>query len=164
MALDGHRVAGASPGGEDARALPVLEAADARSDDQRTDERRDTARHVHDARACKVDLPAQQRRAVARVHVEGRRPAVGVPHPVHDDGVDEAGDHGGVDQVGRQLGALGDGAGHDGRCGGGEDVLKEPEPKVAPVWLARGGGVGSLGAWAGRPPVWLRHSFPCREM
>ena len=59
VALDGHRIARASPGGEDARTLTVLEAADAWPDDRRADEGRHAASHVHHARASEVDLPAQ---------------------------------------------------------------------------------------------------------
>ena len=42
------------------------------------------------------------------------------------------GEHSGVDQVRAQLSALGDGARDDGRGGGGEHVLEEPEREVAP--------------------------------
>ena len=42
---------------------------------------------MHDARAGEVDDSAQ-----VGVLVDGRCPAVRVPHPVHDHGVDEAGD------------------------------------------------------------------------
>ena len=114
-----------------ANAAAAFEAARAGADDSGADERGDATGHVHDARTRKVDLATQERRVVALVAVEGRCPAVAVPHPVHDHGVDEAGDHGGVDQIRTQLSALGDGARDDGRGGGGEDVLEEPEREVA---------------------------------
>tara|TARA_B110001469_G_C9469450_1_gene236032 strand:- start:259 stop:456 length:198 start_codon:yes stop_codon:yes gene_type:complete len=57
-----------------------LEATDAWPDYRRTDERRHAASHVHHARACEVDLPAQERRAVALVHIVGGGPPVAVPH------------------------------------------------------------------------------------
>ena len=117
-----------------ANAAAAFEAARAGADDGGADESGDAAGHVHDARARKVDLATQERRVVALVAVEGRCPAVAVPHPVHDHWVDEAGDHGGVDQIRTQLSALGDGARDDGRGGGGEDVLEEPEREVGSRW------------------------------
>ena len=59
----------------------------------------------------------------------GGQPAVSVPHPVHDDGVDERGEQEGVAEVRGELRALRHGAGGDGRRGGGEGPLEdEPLP------------------------------------
>ena len=55
------------------------------------------------------------------------------------DGVDEGGDHEAQDQVGHELGALGDGAGDDGHGRGGEDALEEPVG-VGPKAFGRIGG------------------------
>lgn len=70
------------------------------------------------------------------VGVGGREEAVGIPHPVHDDGVDEASDHGGVDEVRDKLTALRHGAGDDRGGGGGKGELEEPGDPVVPVLVA----------------------------
>ncbi|XXG46762.1 hypothetical protein AAC387_Pa02g1525 [Persea americana] len=51
-------------------------------------------------------------------------PVVG-PEPVGDDGVDKAGEEGKVDEVGNELGPLGNGAAGDACSGDGEGPLVE---------------------------------------
>ncbi|KAJ8643941.1 hypothetical protein MRB53_005689 [Persea americana] len=64
-------------------------------------------------------------------------PVVG-PEPVGDDGVDKAGEEGGVDEVGNELGPLGDGG--DACSGDGEG------PLVEEVAVVGGGGGDALEA------------------
>mmetsp|Transcript_26222 Transcript_26222/g.66554 ORF Transcript_26222/g.66554 Transcript_26222/m.66554 type:complete len:470 (-) Transcript_26222:119-1528(-) len=97
-------------------------------DDQCAPEGGDAAGHVHDARAGEVDDAAQ-----VGVLVGGRRPAVRVPHPVHDDGVDEAGDDRGVHDIRAELRALGHRPRDDRGGGGSEDVLEPPASEVGAV-------------------------------
>ena len=97
--------------------------AEARAHDDRAHEAGDAANRVHDAGAGEVDV------AVAQPGVtigEGAHPRVRVPAPVHHDGVDEAGDDDGVDEVGRVLRPSGQRPCHDGGGGGGEGELEEP--------------------------------------
>mmetsp|Transcript_6907 Transcript_6907/g.19725 ORF Transcript_6907/g.19725 Transcript_6907/m.19725 type:complete len:226 (+) Transcript_6907:1048-1725(+) len=103
-----------------------VESAQARANSDGAAERRHTTRQVHHARARKVDAAAEDR--LVLVLGEGaREEAVVAPDPVNDDGVDEAGEHGGVDEVCLEGAALGDGTGDDGGSGGREDILEEPE-------------------------------------
>ena len=53
-------------------------------------------------------------------------PAERVPRPVGQDGVDEPRDHDGVDDVGHEVAALGQGPGDQGGGGGGEHKVEEP--------------------------------------
>ena len=55
-----------------------------------------------------------------------RQPAVRVPGPVRDGRVDPTRDEHGVDEVGQELTALGNGPAHDGRCRGREHEGEEP--------------------------------------
>lgn len=55
-----------------------------------------------------------------------RSPAVGIPSPVDNDGVDERGEDNGVDNVAPESDALGDGSGDDGGGSGGEGPLEKP--------------------------------------
>mmetsp|Transcript_75484 Transcript_75484/g.208357 ORF Transcript_75484/g.208357 Transcript_75484/m.208357 type:complete len:330 (+) Transcript_75484:247-1236(+) len=112
-------------GQRDGRLRLLVEAADARADDDRTTQPGDAASHVHDAGTGKVLHAAQE-----RVRVGNRRPTGGRPRPVSDDGVDEAGDERRDDQVCRQHRALCHSArdNRSGRCG-----KRELEPKEGPA-------------------------------
>ena len=63
-------------------------------------------------------------------------PALPVPGPVGDHRVDESGYHDGVDDVGDEVAALGEGAGDEGGGRRGEHELEEP--------------LGQLVHWKGR--------------
>ena len=69
---------------------------------------------MHDAAAGKV------------VEAVDPEPPEGVPRPVGQDGVDEARDHDGVDDVGHEVAALGQGAGDQRGRRGGEHKVEEP--------------------------------------
>ena len=60
-------------------------------------------------------------------------PADGVPRPVRDNGVDEAGDHHRVDNVGHKVAALGQRARHQRRGRRGKHEVEEPLGKLV-VW------------------------------
>ena len=53
-------------------------------------------------------------------------PPLAMPCPVGDHGIDEAGDHDRVDDVGHEVAALGQGARHQGGGRRGEHELEEP--------------------------------------
>ena len=103
----------------------VVEAAEARAEHRRADERGPTAGHVHDAGAGEVNHAAQH-----VVLVERRQEAVAVPDPVDDHGVDEAGDAKRVDQVGLP------GRGGEG-CQWGERGVDEAAPVLLRLRAAR---------------------------
>ena len=92
----------------------------------------DTASHVHNAGAGKVNATSDEGGVV--VGVEGREPAGPRPAPVDDDRVHETGQEEGVDQVSTELATLRNGARNNGGGGGSEDELEEPEN----VFVARG--------------------------
>mmetsp|Transcript_23417 Transcript_23417/g.70173 ORF Transcript_23417/g.70173 Transcript_23417/m.70173 type:complete len:401 (+) Transcript_23417:146-1348(+) len=134
----------AHPEDEDAERLEhglalgeVVGEARARAHEEAGAEGRDAARHVHRARAGEVDDAAVAEEA--RRRAPGRELAGG-PHHVHDGRVDEAREHDGVDAVGEERGALGDGAGDDGAARRREGPAEEPA----------GLGVGGLGRRARR--------------
>ena len=54
------------------------------------------------------------------------KPAERVPRPVGQDGVDEPRDHDGVDDVGHEVAALGQGAGDQRGGRGSEHEVEEP--------------------------------------
>ena len=139
----GRRVAGHRE-----RLLLLVKAAHAGAHDGRAYQGGDAARHVHDARAGKIDRATAERafRSPFAAGAIRRRPAAGPvsfreggeesvvgPHPVGDDRVDEAGDHGGVHEVAGEGGALGHRARHDGGRRRGEDELEEPVGHVVAV-------------------------------
>jgi len=78
---------------------------------QFTDESADAAGHVDDAGAGVVGEAAFG------------QPTVVGPAPMSRKRVNEAGDHGGEDDVAVEVATLGDGAGHDGGAGGGKSAL-----------------------------------------
>mmetsp|Transcript_6906 Transcript_6906/g.19717 ORF Transcript_6906/g.19717 Transcript_6906/m.19717 type:complete len:358 (+) Transcript_6906:986-2059(+) len=164
----GARHDGAVPGGGDAEGGARVEAVPAHPEDESTDdlersrlardrhhlaalvepprprpnhkraaERRHAARHVDHARAREIDAAASP----GFVLIPGeatREEATITPHPVHDDGVDEARDDGRVDEVGDELRPLSDSARDDGGSGGSKDVLEKPEGhRVAVVFSPR---------------------------
>ena len=115
MAAEGHGAAG------------VVESPDPGALDKGSPETRDSPDHVHDPR------PGEIYGAGAEERVDGFRgaePPVGRPDPVRDDRVDEAGEEGGVDKVGDELGPLGDGAGGDARSRDREGPLIEEKGVV----------------------------------
>ena len=82
----------------------VAEAANARAEDGRADQSGEASRHVHDARARKIDHTTQP--TCLSVSIHRAQKSDGVPRPVDDDRIDEAGDGGRVDEVGSQLAPL----------------------------------------------------------
>ncbi|CAL5031088.1 unnamed protein product [Urochloa decumbens] len=108
----------------------VVEAPDAWALDERAPEARHAADHVDDAGAGEVDdagAEEERSRGAAR-----GGPPVGGPEPVGHDGVHEPREERRVDEVGDELGPLGDGPRRDPRGGDGEGPLVEEEVVVEP--------------------------------
>mmetsp|Transcript_29999 Transcript_29999/g.63261 ORF Transcript_29999/g.63261 Transcript_29999/m.63261 type:complete len:506 (-) Transcript_29999:156-1673(-) len=112
--------------GDDALVLVV--AALARAHDECAPEGGDAASHMHNAGSGKVNAAAEH--DVVLDSGEGGEPAASRPDPVHNDRVDPASDDAGVDEVGTELRALSDGAGHDGGGGSSKAVLEPPEREI----------------------------------
>ena len=89
----------------------VIVPALARADDARAPERTHASRQVYDRPTAEIDAAAKG--DLAHAVRECGRPAVLGPHPVGDDGVDEADDHKGVDEIRAQLTPLGHRTAHD---------------------------------------------------
>ena len=101
-----------------AAAVAPEDAAEARTERNRADERNRAADAVHDRRAREV---AERRRR------HRRQPAVRAPAPVADDRVDEAGDADAVENVADEAAAADHRARRDRRAGVGEGELEDPE-------------------------------------
>jgi hypothetical protein len=82
---------------------------------------------VDDAGACEVDDAGAKQKITS---VERVGPTVRGPEPMGDNRVHEAGEEGGVDKIGHELGALGDGATGDSGGGNGEGPLVEKRAVV----------------------------------
>ena len=97
--------------------LVLGELADTGSENLRTDEGGDAAHHMNGAGAGEI-MEAQLRQPAA------------APDPVSLDGVDQRGNHRGVDAVRKELGALSHGAGHDGGGGGAEHQVEHEAREI----------------------------------
>ena len=111
---------------------PVVEAADAGPDNDRSAESRDTTGHVHDARSSEVDHTAVEQEVFL---AKGGSPSFAVPGPVHHHGVDEGSQDDRVDDVGVEGHAFGDGSRNDGSRGRSERPLEEPTRVVVALDL-----------------------------
>ena len=103
-------------------AVVIIKAAHARAKDDSHDNGHHSTGHVDRSRTGQIDGSA----AKERIGVGIGQPAVDGPEAVRDDGVDEAGQEGTVEQIGGHLAPLGDGTGNDGGQGAREGELEEP--------------------------------------
>mmetsp|Transcript_18649 Transcript_18649/g.29851 ORF Transcript_18649/g.29851 Transcript_18649/m.29851 type:complete len:346 (-) Transcript_18649:25-1062(-) len=124
--VPGHRLDLAGAGGEATRTG---------AKDDGTHQGCGAASHVYDARTGEIDQPSAAHPHVRLLVACGPRghEAIGAPAPVHDGGVDEAGQDEGVGEVSGERASLGNGARDDGGGGGGEGPLKHPHGIVSVV-------------------------------
>ena len=119
---EGSRVSGEGNG-----VTLSIETTDTGSNSDGTDKSGNTTSHVDDTRSSKVnDTKVLDGLGDNRTVVEGRHPAVDIPDPVGDDGVDETSEEERVEEVGKEGGTLGDGTGDNGGSSGSEGPLEEP--------------------------------------
>ena len=103
-------------------AVVIIEATHTRTKDDSHDNGHHSTGHVDRSGTGQIDGST----AKERIGVGVGQPSVDGPEAVRDDGVDEAGQEGTVEQIGGHLASLGDGTGNDGRQCARECELEEP--------------------------------------
>jgi len=98
-----------------------VKPSDPRTNNNGADQGSSPSHAMNDGAACIID------------HAELCQPTSSIPDPVCNDRVDEPADHAGVNQISPEVGSLGKGPAHDGRCGRAEDELEEDPGVVGGV-------------------------------
>lgn len=105
----------------------VVEPTYSRTFDYRSPQPGDASDQVDDSGSGKIDDSGSEQEVVGSTRAG---PAVGGPEPVSDDGINEAGEEQGVDQIGDELSPFGDRAACYSGSGNRESPLVEEESVV----------------------------------
>ncbi len=100
----------------------VVETSLTRSENNSSNQCRETTRHMDDTRSRKIDA---SHIAKVTVVIESRQKAVGAPHGVCYDRVHKTSQEDRVAQIRRHLASFGDSTSDDRGASGGESKLKE---------------------------------------
>ena len=103
-------------------AVVIIETTHARTKDDSHNNGHHATSHVDGTGTGQINGTA----AKEGIGVEVGQPSVDGPEAVCDDGVDETGQKGAVEQIGGHFAPLGDGTGNNGRQGARECELEEP--------------------------------------
>jgi len=109
-------------------AVVIIKATHARTKDDGHDNGHHATSHMDRSGTGQINGST----AKERIGVGVGQPSVDGPEAVRDDGVDESGQEGRVEQIGGHLAPLGDGTGNDGRQGARECELEEPLLHIDP--------------------------------